>query len=95
MCGNQAQDATKSHTCSEDAQDARDANLTLLASGCKAGAPDAPYIFAEVIGSQKSYVKKGRNQRVIWNGKPHKIPSPEVTGPLPHLPRRREGPIKI
>ena len=48
MCGNQAQDATKSHTHSEDAQDAQDANLTSLVSGCKAGAPDAAYIFADV-----------------------------------------------
>ena len=47
MCGYRAQDATKSHTCSKDAQDAQDANLTSLASGCKAGAPDAPYIFAD------------------------------------------------
>ena len=48
MCGNRAQDATKSHTHSEDAQNAQDANLTSLASGCKAGAPDAAYIFADV-----------------------------------------------
>ena len=48
MCGNRAQDATKSHTHSEDSQDAQDANLTSLASGCKAGIPDAPYIFADV-----------------------------------------------
>ena len=49
MCGNWAQDATKSYTRSEDDQDAQDANLTSLASGCKAGAPDAPYIFADVF----------------------------------------------
>ena len=48
MCGNRAQDATKSHTRSEDAQDAQDANLTSLASGCKADVSDAPYIFADV-----------------------------------------------
>ena len=48
MCGNWAQDATKSHTSSEDAQDAQDPNLTLLASGCKADVSDAPYIFADV-----------------------------------------------
>ena len=48
MCGNPAKDATKSRTHSEEAQDAQDANLTLLASGCQAGTPDAPYIFADV-----------------------------------------------
>ena len=47
MCGNWAQDATKSHTRPEDAQDAQDANLTSLASGCKADVSDAPYIFAD------------------------------------------------
>ena len=47
VSGNRAQDATKSHTCSDDAQDAQNANLTSLASGCKAEAPDAWYIFAD------------------------------------------------
>ena len=50
MCGNQAQDATKSYTRSDDAQDAQDTNLTFLASGCKAGAPYAPYSFAGASG---------------------------------------------
>ena len=50
MCGNQAQDATKSHTRTEDAQDAQDANWTSLASGCKADVSDAPYIFADALG---------------------------------------------
>ena len=54
VCGNRAQDATTSHTHSEDAQDAQDANLTSLASGCKAGAPDAPYIFADAIDTLPS-----------------------------------------
>ena len=48
MCGNRAQDATKSHTRSEDAQDAQDANWTSLASGCKADVSDVPYVFADV-----------------------------------------------
>ena len=48
MCGNRAQDTTKSHTRTEDAQDAQDANWTSLASGCKADVSDAPYIFADV-----------------------------------------------
>ena len=48
MCGNPAQDATKSHTRSEEAQDIQDANLTSHASGHQAGAPDAPYIVADV-----------------------------------------------
>ena len=48
MCGNWAQDATKSHTRSEDAQDALDANLTSLASVCKVDAWDATKIFADV-----------------------------------------------
>ena len=47
VCGNQAQNATKSHTRSGDAQDAQDANLTSLASGCKADMSDAPYNFAD------------------------------------------------
>ena len=47
MYGNRAQDATKSYTRSEDAQDAQNANLTLLASGCKTGASDVLYIFAD------------------------------------------------
>ena len=47
VCGNRAQDTTKSHTRSEDAQDSQDANLTLLVSGCKADVSDAPYIFAD------------------------------------------------
>jgi len=51
MCGNPAQNATKRYTRSEDTQDAQDANLTSLASGCKAGAQDAPYIFADVLVS--------------------------------------------
>ena len=41
MCGNQAQNATGSHSWFEDAQDAQDANLTSLASGCNTDAPDA------------------------------------------------------
>ena len=49
MCCNRAQDATKSHTRSEDAQDAQDANLTLFASGWKADLSDTPYIFADVL----------------------------------------------
>ena len=47
MCSNRAQDAIKSYTRSEDAQDAQDANWTLLASGCMAGASDTLYIFAD------------------------------------------------
>ena len=42
MCGNWAQDVTKSHTRSEDAQNALDANLTSLASGWKAEVSDTP-----------------------------------------------------
>ena len=49
VSGNRAQDATKSHTGSEDAQDVRDANLTFLVSGCKADVSDAPYIFADAM----------------------------------------------
>ena len=49
MCGNRAQDATKSHTRTEDAQDAQDANWTSLASGCKADVSDALYIFADAV----------------------------------------------
>ena len=55
MCGNRAQDATKSHTRSEDAQDAQDANLTSLASGCKADVSDAPYIFADAGDTLTEY----------------------------------------
>ena len=47
MFGNWAQDATKSNTRSEDALDALDANLTSLASGCKAEVSDTLYIFAD------------------------------------------------
>ena len=47
MFGNPALDATKCHTHSEEAQDALDANLISLVSGCKAGTPDALYIFAD------------------------------------------------
>ena len=49
VCGNPAQDATKSNTRFENAQDVQDANLTSLASGCKAKASDAPYIFADKV----------------------------------------------
>ena len=42
MSGNRAHDATKSHTGSKDAQDVQDANLSSLASGCKADVSDAP-----------------------------------------------------
>ena len=41
MGGDRVQDATRSHTWRQDAQDAQDANLTSLASGCKVGASDA------------------------------------------------------
>ena len=41
MGGDRVQDATKSHTCRQDAQDAEKANLTSLASGCKVDACDA------------------------------------------------------
>ena len=42
-----------SHTHSEDAQDAQDANWTSLASGCKADVSDAPYIFADEWGEKE------------------------------------------
>ena len=48
MCGNQAHNATGSHTWSQDAPDAQDSNLTSLASGWNTDAPDAPKIFADV-----------------------------------------------
>ena len=41
MGGNHVQDATKSHTRRQDAQDTQDANLALLVSGCKVDACDA------------------------------------------------------
>ena len=41
MGGDRVQDATKSHTWRQDAQDAKEANLTSLASGCKVDACDA------------------------------------------------------
>ena len=41
MGGNQVQDATKAHTRCQNAQEAQDANLTSLASGCKVDACDA------------------------------------------------------
>ena len=41
MGGDQVQDATKSQTRRQDAQDAKDANLTSLASGCMVDAFDA------------------------------------------------------
>ena len=47
VCGNQAHNATGSHTWSHDAPDAQDANLTLLASGWNTDAPDVPKIFAD------------------------------------------------
>ena len=40
MGGHQVQDATKAHTRRQDAQDAQDANVTSLASGCKDDACD-------------------------------------------------------
>ena len=47
MCGNQADNATGSHTWSQDAPDAQDANLTSLASGWNTDAPDILKIFAD------------------------------------------------
>ena len=41
MGGDRVQDATMSHTRRQDAQDAKDANLTSPASGCKVDAWDA------------------------------------------------------
>ena len=41
MGGNRVQDATKSHTWRQYSKDAKDANLTSLASGCKVDAGDA------------------------------------------------------
>ena len=48
VTGNWAQDATKSYTRTENAQDAQDANLISLASGCKTSLPDVPQIFTNV-----------------------------------------------
>lgn len=47
MYGNYTQEATKSHTNFEDAQDAQDVNLTLLVSEYKANVPDVLYFFAD------------------------------------------------
>ena len=58
MCSNQAPDATGSHTWFPDAQDAQDANLTSLESGCNTNVPDAPYIFAD-----DDYTKEGCDSR--------------------------------
>ena len=41
MGGDKVQDATKSHTQHQDGQDAQDAIVTSLASGCKVDACDA------------------------------------------------------
>ena len=41
MGGDNVQDATKSHTQRQDAQDAQDAHVTSLASGCKVDVCDA------------------------------------------------------
>ena len=41
MGGDQVQEATKSHAWRQDTEDAQDAKLTSLASGCKVDACDA------------------------------------------------------
>ena len=69
MCGNRAQDATKSHTHTEDAQDAQDANWTSLASGCKADVSDAPYIFADGGTSAIDLNGSGLREVEAWEQK--------------------------
>ena len=56
MGGDRVQDASRSQTWHQDAQDAKDANLIELGSGCKVDTCDATQIFADVFGYRKAQV---------------------------------------
>ena len=69
MGGDQVQDTTKSQTRRQDAQDAKDATLTLLASGCMVDTCDATEIFADIAS------RKHNNMALLeyWTGKPPRV----------------------